>query len=152
MSIEADIVARLIATIGPGEAVEAEDKVLKLVEDAVSFGDLKAAPPQNLRPAAYVVPVAETAPPSRTATAITRQLVTADIGIVLCVGVPGDKHGAVAKGLLTTARTAVRGALLGWQPGSAEMPLEFVQGGLIGKVDTVLWWTDRYRTQFQIQG
>lgn len=96
-------------------------------------------------PAAYVLPLAETADENDLAGIVHQRLVQ-DFAVVLVVANLRDARGAAAAAELAARREAVRAALLGWV---ADTPsgeaVTFVSGRLLQFRDARLWWSDEYR-------
>lgn len=96
-------------------------------------------------PAAYVVPLAETAEAPDLA-GVHHQRVLQEFGVVLVVSNLRDPAGAAATTELQARRLLVRGALLGWAPdASSAEGVSFVAGRVLRFVDRRLWWTDEFR-------
>jgi hypothetical protein len=123
---------------------------LRLVRGAPDFVTAAETRPPAL-PAAYVLPLSESAGPNALGGAVAQQ-VSAETGIALALANVADPKGRAALADLAALRAAVRDALLGWVPEAGCSPLEFAGGGLLGFKDGVLWWQDVYATQFFIKG
>lgn len=96
-------------------------------------------------PAAYVVPLAETAEAPDLA-GVHHQRVLQEFAVVLVVSNLRDPAGAAAAAELQTRRLLVRSALLGWAPDAASAEVVgFVAGRMLQFVDQRLWWTDEFR-------
>lgn len=132
----AEIVTRLKDTAMPP---------LNLVASASEFAALKGAPPKEKQPAAYVMPIAETAGPNRLANGV-RQQVAARVGVVLALGNLSDRRGGPAAEALEAVRDAVKAALVGWPPSADDEPLTFAQGRAVTFADGVFWWQDEFAT------
>lgn len=95
-------------------------------------------------PAAYVLPLAETAEPSDLAS-LHSQRIAQGFAVVICVANLRDARGAAAAGDLHTRRMAVRAALLGWAPDLADgEAVSFAAGRLLKFEQQRLWWTDEF--------
>ena len=96
-------------------------------------------------PAAYVVPLAETAD-APDLLGVHHQRLTQEFGVIIVLANLRDATGAAAAAELQARRTAVRAALLGWAPdaGNGE-PVSFIGGRLLTFRDQRLWWTDEFR-------
>lgn len=137
----AEIQARLAVAAAP---------TVKSVAGAAEFAAAaKNAPPRERQPAAFVIPVAETAGPSRLVNAV-RQQVAARIGVVLAIGGHADPRGEGAAEDIEAVRKSVRDALLGWAPTADDEPLTFVRGAAVAFKDGVLWWLDEFQSGFTI--
>lgn len=102
-------------------------------------------------PAAYVLPLAESAADSDLAT-IVHQRTALEFAVVLVVSNLRDAQGAAAAAELATRRAAVRAALLGWAPDAANgEPVSFTSGRLLQFRDARLWWTDEYRVMTDLR-
>ena len=96
-------------------------------------------------PAAYVMPLAETAEESKFIGVIDQRL-TQEFAVVLVVSNLRDATGAAAIAELATRRAALRAALLGWVPDAATgEPVQFVTGAVLEFRDQRLWWRDVFR-------
>lgn len=133
----AETIARLLAEVS----------ALKLVAGATEFGAASESNPPAT-PAAYVIRLRETGGPRATYSRV-EQRVPVEIGIVLVTRNVADAKGAAAGVDMETLRSAVRTALLGWEPPAAD-PLEFGAGGLLAFRDQHLWWQDSYRSTYDI--
>ena len=95
-------------------------------------------------PAAYVVPLADSAQPSQL-TGVHEQLVTQSFGVILVVSNRRDAKGAAALGELAPLRLQVRAALTGWAPTTEGLPVEMAGGRLLNlDGDGRLWWSDEF--------
>jgi phage virion morphogenesis protein len=102
-------------------------------------------------PAAFVVPLNETAGANPYGSQIVQQAIAPRIGVILAVQNKFDATGGRATDDVEALRVAVRTKLLGWAPGDGLAPLEFGGGGLLDFDDTVLFWQDDYVTQSVIR-
>jgi hypothetical protein len=110
---------------------------------------IETAPPAT--PAAYVLPLAETAADSDLAS-IVHQRVVQDFAVVLVVANLRDARGAAAAAELAARRAAVRAALLGWVIDAAGgEAVTFVGGRLLQFRDAQLWWSDDYRVMTDLR-
>jgi hypothetical protein len=118
-------------------------------------GDIDTAMKQSrgapVTPAAFVVPIGDTAQPNRLATIAVSQMVTMTFGVVLAVRDVSDAKGGKATATLEDVRDAVRGRLVGWSPSPADDLVELVSGGLVVLIAGTVWWLERYRTGFQLR-
>ncbi|MBL8351201.1 MAG: hypothetical protein JNL87_12925 [Burkholderiaceae bacterium] len=95
-------------------------------------------------PAAYVLPLAETAD-APALISVHEQRVVQAFGVVLVVSNLRDATGAAAAAELATRRQAVRAALVGWVPDAATgLPVGFTGGRLLQFRDGRLWWADDF--------
>ncbi len=121
--------------------------LLYLVAGAADFAAAAETVPLAM-PAAYVLPLQESASSNALSCAVA-QTVTAAFGIALAVSNVADAKGVAALADLKTVRAAVGPALLAWTPdGGAFAPFEYGGGALLGFKNGVLWWQDVYVTQF----
>ncbi len=96
-------------------------------------------------PAAYVVPLAETAD-APDLVGVHHQRLMQEFGVVIVVSNLREPTGAAAAAELAARRLAVRAALLGWVPdASTGETVAFVAGRLLEFRDQRLWWTDEFR-------
>lgn len=98
-------------------------------------------------PAAYVIPLADSAQPSQLI-GVHEQLVTQAFGVILVVSNRRDATGAAALGELAPLRTQVRAALAGWAPTAEGLPVQMTGGRLLSlDGDGRLWWSDEFTLQ-----
>ncbi len=115
-------------------------------------GDFQTAM-QNLRlkaPAAFVLPGPERGGPNEYINAVS-QRVTLRFSVVLAIQNLRDMQGDAAQTDLDPIRTAVLGALLGWQPAAADSPITYGAGRMVKWADGVLWWQDDYDTTYYVR-
>lgn len=95
-------------------------------------------------PAAYVIPISESAAPNDIAGGFAQQ-VAVMFGVVVIASNLSDATGAAAMGGLEARRAAVRGALLGWVPDATNgATVSFSGGRLLRFGDGLLWWGDDF--------
>lgn len=136
----AGIVARLAGQVA----------ALGLVGGAAEFANALDA--LTTTPAAFVIPARDgDAAPSPFMDTLTQQDVPSEFQVAIAVKNLSDADGAAATESLEPIRVAIRGALLGWQPDAAYLPCEYVSGRLEAFDNGVLWWTETYRTGYQIR-
>lgn len=137
MNIE-PIVTRLQATI----------PALRDVGGAAEF-EAVTATGTPAKPAAYVIPLTDSADDPYLGIGATAQRITATFGVLLIAAnhVRG-RLGTKALEDLNTLRVAVRQALIGWQPGAAFEPCLFSDGALIDFEPGLIYWQDNYRTAY----
>lgn len=133
------IVARLVA----------QCQVLKLVGGSANF-ELAVGALATF-PAAFVLPAKESATSNPFMDQIVEQRVQMDFGVVLAVRDLADNEGSAAHDALDPIRSAVRDALLAWQPDGSDACIEFVAGDLMAFDNGVFWWADTYRTAYMIR-
>ncbi|GAB4192578.1 MAG: hypothetical protein OHK0024_32780 [Thalassobaculales bacterium] len=111
---------------------------LRHVDDALGLAALKAAPPSARLPAAYVVPIRETAGGNHLATAV-RQRVQVSFGVLLVVARDGDPTGGRARASIDAIATALRGRLLGWRPDDGWAPVTYAGAHLVAIEHGCAW-------------
>ena len=79
-----------------------------------------------------------------------RQTTTVGVTVLLAVT---NRRPAGSEGVdeLEKAREAVREALLGWQPPSADGAVAYRSGSLLAFEDDTLWWADEYEVPGYIE-
>jgi hypothetical protein len=96
-------------------------------------------------PAAYVVPLAETAT-ENDLVGVHHQRVLQEFCVVLVLSNLRDATGTAAAADLAAKRLELRAALLGWLPdASYSETVSFVGGALLQFRDQRLWWRDVFR-------
>ena len=104
---------------------------LKKVFGASEFAAVKANPPKNLQPAAYVVPLRETPDRNRVAVNAVRQRNTVRFAVILALGNLSDRRGGTATRALEAVRLEVKTALVGWVPVAEAEMVEFAGAGIV---------------------
>lgn len=132
--------------------LEAMAPALKSVQGAVEFAALKANPPKNRQPAAYVLPLREAAGRNRAAVNAVRQRNEIRFAVVLALGNLSDRRGATASKALKAVRDEVKAALIGWPPTADHEQAEYSGGAVVDFRDGVIWWQDEFATAEHIQG
>lgn len=122
---------------------------LRLVGGAAAFE--RAADSLTTFPAAFVLPAKEAADDSPFLSQAVEQLVSSVFVVLVAVRNLGDDEGAAAVESLEPVRTAVRLALLGWQPAEDAHGCEYVAGELLAFENGALWWQDTYRSAYLIR-
>lgn len=115
-----------------------------LIEGAVALAAVSDAPPAT--PAAYVVPMREASGENERMTGGLLQRTELDIAVVIIVENVSDDRGAAAGQDLEPLKAAVRAALLGWMPASAEDVITHVSGELTASREGVVWWEEIFAT------
>lgn len=126
------------------ERLRMEVPRLRLIGGAAQLA--RARDGATVLPAAFVLPVAETAEANPYMDQGVQQKVSEDFVVLVAAQNVSDDEGAAALEALAPMRLAVRAALLGWQPDADADNVEFVRGDLVEFQDSVLWWGDTYRT------
>jgi hypothetical protein len=137
----APIVARLAAKIPPSGLLK--------VGGAADFQ--RALEGVTTIPAAFVIPLAESAAENDFEMSIVQQEVSALFGVMLAVRNISDATGSAVQDALNALRMRVRDALVNWQPDPEWDPCTFAGGQLIGMRDQVLYWQDDFQTGYQIR-
>lgn len=143
------------------------DPVIARIESQVSAfrkvggaADLATAARElKQEPAAFVIPVAESARPNTAESLIVSQLVAQRFGVVIAVQNLADSAGKAAQTELGPLRLALFNALVGWvpplpvgMPAQAERELVTFGGGrLLRLEDRVLWWQDNFDTAYYLR-
>lgn len=102
-------------------------------------------------PAAFVVPLAESAGENDFEMNVVQQQVPALFGVILAVRDISDAVGGQVQDALDALRVLVRDALVNWQPTPDMDPCIFAGGQVIGMRDQVLYWQDDFITSYQIR-
>lgn len=127
--IAADVIARLREVATPP---------LALVEGAVELAALGTGTPLAL-PAAYVGIAEEASSENERVTGVL-QRTEIDVSVLLVLGNVSDSRGAAAGDELEQLKVAVRTALIGWQPPSADDIVTHVGGRIVRFRDGTVWW------------
>ncbi|TFF20539.1 hypothetical protein E3C22_16660 [Jiella endophytica] len=116
-----------------------------IIAGAIDLATVKDRPPAS--PAAYVVPLRDvSADNSRMSDVLQRTEM--DVGVVIIVENVSDATGAAAGQDLEVLKTAVRKALIGWQPASAEDVVTHVSGELTSAKGGTVWWEEQFATAY----
>lgn len=122
------------------------------VADAATLADLVArdiAPPRV--PAAYVVDLGGSAPPSPRATGVVDQEVTANLGVVVVTRASGDAAGGKGRVSIDALRIQVIEALHGWSADGDHTPLELSGYQLLGMPRGHIWLQVDFTTAFHVR-
>ena len=111
---------------------------LKLVEGAAGFAGLSVNPPKEKQPAAYVIPVADSAGGNLVANRV-RQKVEKRFGVILVLGNLRDRRGATASRQMEAIEDSVIAALLGWPPVAGLLGCLYAGGRVIDFRDGAVW-------------
>lgn len=120
-----------------------------IVEGVARFAAIRAEPPAW--PAAYVLPLAETASPNARATGGHLQQVSISIAVVIICRAVQDPSGAAAVTDLAALRLATQDALLGWTPEGAASGYDYSGGELLRAEAGTIWWQDTYTASYYLQ-
>ena len=124
----------------------AEAPVLKSVKGAADFAAAGMDGVKQL-PAAFVIPLAESAGEQQHATMSTQQGMRSTFGVILAAQNLRDARGDKALASIIELRRAVFAALYGWQPAEDFDPCEYSGGRILQLDNQVLWWQDDFVTQ-----
>ncbi len=132
--------------LGPvADRIRAQVPDLRKVAGAAGFAaareDLKALP------AAYVLPLGDSARPNTLAGGISQQVVER-FGVILAAGNARDARGDAANAALEGLRGAVLQALLGYQPAAEYDPVQYGGGRLLMLDAGVIWWQLEFTTGY----
>ncbi len=127
---------------------------LRLVAGAGEYAQL-TAPPREKLPAAYVLPMDDTARPNGMASKVLRQQLTRRVAVVILATNARDPRGDAAASSLEPLVYAMRAAMVGWTPAIPTQPatgarittlepFELVGGSLSDISDSVVAWTEQY--------
>lgn len=114
------------------------------------LSELKDAKPLIL-PAAYLF-IKEERSDDSAVFGVTRQLTELDIGLMLITQNLSDKRGGAAASDIEALKDASRVALVGWQPASAQSPVENIGGQLVKAANSVVWWEHTFGVSFLLTG
>lgn len=142
MAIAARIEERLAERLASPPAVR--------VQGAADFAALGAKRRPAPGSAVYVLALEERSQVER-ALGSARAMVDAAFAAVVCHANRRDALGGAAVEDLAGLRERVRGALLGWTPAGAELPLAFRAGRLLDAGEGQVWWQDEYETRYLVQ-
>lgn len=136
-----EIIERLKAEASPPFA---------LVEGAAELASLGNAQP-NALPAMFVFSSEEAASENERANAVLQRM-EIDVSVVVIAGNVSDPRGAAASVDVEALKRAVRKALVGWQPASAEDVITNVGGRLVRARDGLVWWELTFATATYEEG
>ncbi len=118
---------------------------LKHVAGAANLAALKSAPART--PAAWVVPVSESASANVSASIDVVQRIRRRFGVVIAVRDVRDATGEAAlDGGLAQARSEIVAALVGWSPDAESGAIVAAGGRLLSFSSGALWWQDEFET------
>lgn len=121
---------------------------LRLVEGAAGMAALDGKAPAQ-RPAAYVIPIRETAGQNAVAMAV-RQRVAVTFGVVIAHGNRRDARGEAASRELEAIESEVMAAVLGWQPANGYEACTYARTATVLIRDGVVWRLQEYATETRI--
>jgi hypothetical protein len=137
MTIEADFI-ELIRAIDP--------PLFRIVEGTAAFALLDGQRPDAL-PAAYVVTEREVSDDSDRDIGEVLQISHSDIAVIIVTDNVSDITGAAASAEIhTSLKPAVRGALIGHVPASAQGgdPIYHLEANLLRAKNGVVWWRELF--------
>ena len=139
------------AGISVSEAVAERLSTMDEYRDVLGALDIAGlrAPPRM--PAAFVLPLSESAGENRAPGAGAVQQVTATIGVAIVLAAPGDPGGTRARDQLTDVLQVTRARLTGWRPGPRYEPLAFRRGQLLEVDEGRVMWQDEFETRCWIE-
>lgn len=117
-------------------------KVAGAANFAAARDDLK------MPPAAYVLPLQDTAGANQLGGGAILQPVKEQFGVALAVSNLRDVTGVAAQAELERLRRLVIDKLLGFVPGTEYEPLEYAGGNILMMDASVLWWQLRFTTGY----
>lgn len=123
---------------------------LKTVGSLADLGALAAPPSVEKRPAAYVIPLQESAAANEFTNWVD-QRVECVFGVVLIDGRPGDATGSKHLVGLGAVRRAVWAALLGWQPPGADEIVTYRAGDILEFKEGAAVWQETFATAYHLQ-
>lgn len=132
--IVTEIKDRLVARCGGSFA---------MIGDAIELAVVNERPLAS--PAVFVVPLREVSADNSRMTGVMQRS-EIDVGVVIIVDNISDTTGAAAGRDLEVLKKAVRAALIGWQPASAEDVITHVSGELTGSREGTVWWEEVFAT------
>lgn len=119
---------------------------LKSVKGAVDFAAAAVDGVKQL-PAAFVIPLSESAGEQQHASMSTQQTTRSLFGVIYAAQNLRDMRGEKALTGIIALRLAVFAAIYGWPPSADFDPCEFSGGRILQLTDQVLWWQDDFVTQ-----
>ncbi|ORE87818.1 hypothetical protein [Aurantimonas sp. 22II-16-19i] len=129
----------MIVTEIKDRLVERCGSAFGMIGDALDLAAVREQPLAS--PALFVVPLREVSAGNSRMTGVLQRS-EIDFGVVIIVDNISDTTGAAAGQDLEVLKTAVRAALIGWQPASAEDIITHVSGELTGSREGTVWWEE----------
>lgn len=115
-------------------------------------GDLAAIKERpTAMPAAYVYVIEEASEKNERLNGHL-QRTEVDVGVMLITSNVADRQGGAAASDIEALKAHMRAALAGWQPASAEEPLDNVGGKLVKANAGAVWWEHVFGAAFYIGG
>jgi hypothetical protein len=128
------------------DQIKASVTDFRLVAGAANF----AAAKDDLKmpPAAYVIPLSDSAQPNLLQGYSVEQHVVERFGVILAVSNVRDVRGDAVNAPLEALRKATIGCLLGYQPAADYDPIEYGGGKLLMLDVSVMWWQLEFLTGY----
>jgi len=123
--------------------LQAEVSELKRVDGSADLGAAKGQ--ARVTPSAWVLPSTEIAGQNTLGANAVSQRIEGTFSILIAVKNYKGDGGAAGHDALQAVRTAIKTALLGWQPTGVNDVMTFARGGIIAYTEATLWWQDQYR-------
>jgi len=142
VTIAADFIARLQAITPP---------IFAIVEGAADFSTIDGVP--TGMPAAYVLVEEEESGDNERATGPVLQRCEADIAVVIVTDNVSDVSGGAVASDVETLKAAVRAALIGFVPASAQGgdPITHIGGKLISARRGTVWHRELFAAAYYIE-
>lgn len=118
---------------------------------AADMAALKDGRPTAM-PAAYLYIVEEASDDNTRLNGPSLQRTEVDLGLMIITANLSDAKGGAAARDLEALKIAARRALVGWQPASADTPIENVGGKLVKANAGAVWWENTFGTAFFLEG
>lgn len=136
------VVDRLVATASATVLPGGFRKVAGAADFAAARDDLK------MPPAAYVIPLNDTATPNVLMGLAVEQHVIERFGVILAVSNMRDVRGGAVNAPLETLRRAAIDNLLAFQPTTDYDPIQYAAGRLLSLDVSVIWWQLEFITGY----
>lgn len=127
-----------------------EPSVFAIVEGSAELASLGSGQP-NATPAAYVFIAEEAAMENERMNAVLQRL-ELDVSIVVVTSNVSDPRGAAASVEIESLKSAVRSALIGWQPGPDDDVITYGGGRLVRARDGAVWWELTFAAATYLEG
>ena len=139
------------AGISVADAVAERLATMSEYRDVLGALDLAGLRTPPRMPAAFVLPLSESAGENRAPGVGAVQQMTAVIGVTTVLAAPDDPGGTRARDRLRETLTATRERLTGWCPGASCEPLAFRRGQLLEVDEGRVMWQDEYETTWWVR-
>lgn len=117
------------------------------VEDALALSSISQEPFRR-GPKAYVIALDENPRPDTRGTGPALQQVLAGVGIVIVISKANCPSGEKMRDALEGLRQQVRASLFGWAPSAQHEPFVLGSGRLLTMQPGVVYWVDRFMTEY----